>query len=259
MMDPRRSSPSSQRRSRLPTSFLSGARNRGPRSGIPAYVWMPAVGFTGTLVYGYYAFLEEAPLTKRKRWIATSPAYEGQLGDQEYKQLLQQFRSNVLPPQHRASQTVQRVGGRLVGAAQVFTQAHPTANLSPSPFTFTVVRSDMANAFVLPNNHVFVMTGLFQYVRDEDDLAAVLGHELAHNLARHAGEKMSGSLVVNIVARLLFLVDPSGFLSYLLLPAATLLHNLPNSRQAETEADRIGVFLAAQACYDPRAAKRVFA
>lgn len=81
---------------------------------------------------------------------------------------------------------------------------------------------------------------------------------VAHNLARHAGEKMSGGLVVNIVARLTLLFDPTGMLALMLLPAATVFRELPHSRIQELEADQIGVHLAALACYDPRASKRVF-
>lgn len=102
------------------------------------------------------------------------------------------------------------------------------------------------------------MTGLFQYVRDEDDLAAVLGHEAAHNLARHAGERVSGNILISLLARFTLLLDPSGFLYSIFLPAATLLHELPHSRDHEIEADYIGLQLAAEACYDPKAAKRVF-
>jgi len=116
----------------------------------------------------------------------------------------------------------------------------------------------MANAFVLPNNHVFVLTGLFRHVKDEDELAAILGHEMAHNLARHAGERMSSSILINIIARATLLFDSTGFLYSIFLPAATLLHDLPHSREHEVEADYIGLHLAADACYDPRAAKRVF-
>ena len=121
-----------------------------------------------------------------------------------------------------------------------------------------MVRSETANAFVLPGNHVVLMTGLFRYVKDEDDLAAVLGHEVSHNLARHAGEKISGNLLINLVARLSLLLDPSGTIFSLLLPAASLFRELPNSRQQEMEADQMGVHLAAEACFDPRAAPRVF-
>lgn len=245
---------------RRPPLLGSSSSTRGKTSfgGMPVYLWGPALGFGGTMAVCYFAFLDEAPLTKRKRWIATSPEFEQRMGEGEYKNMLKHFRRDILPPNHRASVTVQRVGSRIAQASQHFALQNQLA-FSRSPFTYTVVRSDSANAFVLPNNHVFVLTGLFKYVRDEDELAAVLGHETAHLLARHAGEKMSGSLVVNLLARLLLLLDPSGGLSVIFLPAASLMKELPNSREAELEADRIGVHLAAEACYDPRAAKRVFA
>lgn len=231
-------------------------------SRIPAYLWIPAVGLFGSSVYTYYAFQEEVPLTKRKRWICTSPQMEWQLGEQQYQQMIQkQFkREDILPPSHRASITVQRVGKRLVAASNKFMKEHGLEHVvSKSPYTYTVVRSDMANAFVLPNNHVFVLTGLFRYVQDEDELAAVLGHELAHNLARHVGEKVSENMVVTLLAPITLMIDPTGVLTMFLSNAVTLLRDLPHSREQEMEADQIGVYLAAEACYDPRAAKRVFA
>lgn len=196
--------------------------------------------------------------------IPQSPEWERQQGDIEYRKLLQQYKNDILPPDHRASVTVQRVGSRIASAAaKTFPAEEGKSSPSPShslgaPYTYTVVRSDQANAFVLPNNHVFVLTGLFKFVRSEDDLAAVLGHEAAHNLARHAGERVSGSLLISLLARFTLLLDPSGFLYTIFLPAATLFHDLPHSRDHEIEADYIGLQLAAEACYDPRAAKRVF-
>ncbi|GKY96924.1 hypothetical protein MPSEU_000651300 [Mayamaea pseudoterrestris] len=233
---------------------------------IPPYILFTAGGTLLVIGGTYYAFLDRVPLTNRQRWIATTTTMEQELGDSEYQQLLQQFRGAILPPQHRATRTVQRVGNRIVAAAQEFmTDYHASTNtasrdltLLARPYTFTVVQSDMANAFCLPGNHVFVMTGLFQYARTEDELAAVLGHEIAHNLARHAGEKMSGGLVVNLLARSTLLLDPSGLLAMMILPAASIFRELPHSRIQELEADEIGVHLAALACYDPRASKRVF-
>lgn len=194
-----------------------------------------------------------------------STEWEKRLGDQEYRRLLKQYRNDILPPTHRASATVQRVGGRISAAADKFAQNSNTSKIKRQPprtsntgYTYTVVRSETPNAFVLPNDHVFVLTGLFRHVHDEDELAAVLGHEMAHNLARHAGERLSGSILVGILARATLLLDPSGVLYSLFMPAATLLHELPHSREHEIEADYIGIHLAAEACYDPRAAKRVF-
>ena len=172
---------------------------------------------------------------------------------------MQHYRNDILPPNHRASITVERVGSRIADAANKFILEYKPQESLGSPYTYTVIRSDQANAFVLPNNHIFVFTGMFQFVRNEDDLAAVLGHETAHNIARHAGERVSGSILVNMLARFTLLLDPSGVLYTLFLPAATLLHDLPHSRDHEIEADYIGLHLAAEACYDPKAAKRVFA
>ena len=228
------------------------------RGGVPAYIWAPVAAITGGVLYGYYSHVDEVPLTKRKRFLATSPEFERNIGDQQYKALLKDYKGKVLPESHRASQTVHRVGSRIATATQDFCKQHNLNHMADKPFTYTVVRSDQANAFVLPGNHIFVLTGLFRYVRDEDDLAAVLGHEMAHNVARHVGERVSGTLVVNIIASLLYLVDPSGYMSAIFMPAANLLHDLPHSRENESEADRIGVELSARACYDPKAAKRVF-
>lgn len=227
--------------------------------GFPPYIWVTAGGTTLLIGYCYFAFLDTVPLTGRRRWIATAPATEVELGNEQYKQLLSQFRSQILPPTHPASKTVARVGSRIANASLVFAQQHNLTTYNPAPYTYTVIRHDMANAFVLPGNHIFVFTGLFKYARNEDELAGVIGHEVAHTLARHAGERISGNVLIQLLARITLLVDPSGALAMIFLPAAKLLNELPHSRTQETEADEIGVFLAAQACYDPRAAKRVFA
>lgn len=245
-----------------------GTRNNGQgpawrrpssRGSIPAYILFPAGFFGGSIVFTYWYFQDEAPFTKRRRILATSREWERHQGDLQYKHLLQHYRKDILPPNHRASVTVKRVGSRIVDAANKFIMENKPEESLGSPYTYTVIRSDQANAFVLPNNHIFVFTGLFQFVRNEDDLAAVLGHETAHNIARHAGERVSGSILINMLARFTLLLDPSGVLYTLFLPAATLLHDLPHSRDHEIEADYIGLYLAAEACYNPKAAKRVFA
>lgn len=242
----------------------AGGRGRStkpppPRATIPPYVWATAGATVTAFGVTYYSYLDEAPLTHRKRWIATSPEWERQAGDHEYQSLLRAYRREILPDSHRASVTLRRVGKRIAEATDRFAAEHGLTYYTNHPYTFTVIRSDMANAFVLPGNHIFLFTGLFRYVRDEDELASVLGHEVAHNLARHVGEKVSGSIVVNMLARLSLLVDPSGVIFAMLLPAASLFRELPNSRTQEMEADQIGLQIAAEACYDPRAARRVFA
>jgi metalloendopeptidase OMA1, mitochondrial len=99
---------------------------------------------------------------------------------------------------------------------------------------------------------------MFKYARTEDEIGGILGHEMAHNLARHQGEKISSGAVVGFLARLTLFLDPTGGYLMIFLPATELFSSLPNSRTQETEADNIGMYLAAKACYDPEALGRVF-
>ena len=96
--------------------------------------------------------------------------------------------------------------------------------------------------------------GLLDLVSSEDELAAVLAHEVAHILARHAAERMTQGSVVELIRMIAYL----GFGIPLFSGPLHALFFLPNSRAAETEADTIGVQLAARACYDPMAAAKVF-
>ncbi|KAL3822418.1 hypothetical protein ACHAXA_007425 [Cyclostephanos tholiformis] len=231
-------------------------------------------------ICAYRSCLNDVPYTNRRRLLATSEYWEASMGHEQHASLLESYRGDILPDDHAASITVRRVGGRIADAAERCTmewsadgRGTTTTTTTttgggggrigrppiPRPYTYTVVRSPDANAFVLPGNHVYVLTGLFRYVRDEDDLASILGHEMAHNLARHAGERMSSSVLSAMARRLSLIIDPSGMLLALLLPAEALLYTLPHSREHEMEADRIGIMLSSEACYDPRAASRVFA
>ncbi|GAX12241.1 hypothetical protein FisN_1Hh171 [Fistulifera solaris] len=243
-------------RRNLSSQYYYKSKNSNKQQ-LPPYICVTAASTVLAGGYCYYSFLDTVPLTQRSRWIATSPIWENEMGDAEYLNLLQHFQRDILPPNHRASITVHRVGARIAKAAQEFSREYNLQDNS-QPFTYTIVRSDTANAFVLPGNHVFVMTGLFKYVRNEDDLAAVLGHEVAHTLARHAGERISSSAIMSLLSRLALLLDPSGILFAILMPTSTILRDLPHSRTQESEADQIGLDLAARACFDPRAAKRVF-
>ena len=112
------------------------------------------------------------------------------------------------------------------------------------------------NAWCMAGGRMAVYTGLIQKVDPTDDeLAQVLGHEIAHALANHTAERMSVAMASQagvLAAGVLLDQSPSSMAATAM--AAQLAVNLPNSRTAETEADRIGIELAAKAGYDPRAA-----
>ena len=119
-----------------------------------------------------------------------------------------------------------------------------------------VITSDEVNAWCMPGGKIAVYTGLLTKLSPTDDeLAAVMGHEIAHALREHgrerASEQMAQQLGVGVLGVALGLGDLGAQLTQTLLDVTL---SLPHSRTQETEADRIGVELAARSAYDPRAA-----
>jgi predicted Zn-dependent protease len=112
------------------------------------------------------------------------------------------------------------------------------------------------NAWCMAGGRMAIYTGLLLKVDPTDDeLAQVMGHEIAHALANHTAERMSVAMASQLgVMAAGILLDQSAGTIAAGVAAAQVAVNLPNSRQAETEADRIGIELAAKAGYDPQAA-----
>lgn len=112
------------------------------------------------------------------------------------------------------------------------------------------------NAFCMAGGKMAVYTGLITQLNiTDDELAQVMGHEIAHALSAHTAEKMSVAMAADLaVAGVAMSQKNTGLAVSASAVAAALAVKLPNSRQAETEADRIGIELAAKAGYDPRAA-----
>ena len=115
---------------------------------------------------------------------------------------------------------------------------------------------EQVNAWCMAGGKMAVYTGLLQKVQPTDDeLAQVMGHEISHALANHTAERMSVAMATSLGLGVLSAAsDKPEQAATLGALAATLAIELPNSRTAEREADRIGIELAAKAGYDPRAA-----
>jgi predicted Zn-dependent protease len=112
------------------------------------------------------------------------------------------------------------------------------------------------NAWCMAGGRMALYTGLIKQIDPTDDeLAQVMGHEIAHALANHTAERMSTAMAANagIIAAGV-LSDKPGQAMAMAAAAATVAIKLPNSRTAENEADQIGIELAARAGYDPRSA-----
>jgi predicted Zn-dependent protease len=123
-----------------------------------------------------------------------------------------------------------------------------------------VITSDQLNAWCMPGGKMAVYTGLIQKLKlSDDEIAAIMGHEIAHALREHGRERvsqqMAAALAVGVASAALGLGQGGTQLADMV---AQVTFTLPNSRLHEQEADRIGVELGARAGYDPRAAVSVW-
>ena len=208
------------------------------------YIWRnyrPIIVVTG--VGGgvfYVSNLEQVPMTGRRRFNIISPEFEKQISDQQYEDTLRQFRGKILPANHPYTEMASRVVERLL----------PASGLGNEEWRVHVINEpEMINAFVQPGGKVFVFTGILPIAQDETGLAAVLGHEIAHNVAHHAAERLSsGGFIAAFAILTSLLFDVSGGIAQQL---AAFLLEYPNSRTQEREADHIGLLMMAESCYDP--------
>lgn len=202
------------------------------------------VGAFGVATGGfYYYYLEQVPITGRRRFNCVSLAREEASTKSSYQAVLQEYGREVLPPNHPHSKMVNKVLNRLIPAAGLEGQ-HWEVKVIDDP--------EQMNAFVWPGGKVLVFSGILPICAGEDGLAAVLGHEIAHNVAHHTSEKLSQRFyLIPLALALTWTFDISGQLSQFLLDFAL---KRPGSRKMESEADYIGLLMMAQACYDPNAA-----
>jgi predicted Zn-dependent protease len=125
---------------------------------------------------------------------------------------------------------------------------------------FNLVQDDLVNAWCMPGGKVVVYTGILPYTKTEAGLAAVMGHEVAHAIARHGNERMSQQLALQMggVALDVAMMNQPNETRALFQSAygfgAGVGVVLPFSRKHELEADKLGLFFMAKAGYDPKEA-----
>ncbi len=187
----------------------------------------------------------KTPYTNRNQVIIFSPQQELQMGYQSAKQILEKERVSNDP---RLNAVVRKVGMKIAKAA-----AQPGYK-----WQFFVIDKDIPNAFCLPGGKVFVYSGLFRAVANEDQLATVIGHEVAHAIARHGAERMSmielGRMGKQIAAGAIGGGKYAQIINQAYGAGETFGLVLPFSRKFEYEADEIGLYLMTKAGYDPKEA-----
>lgn len=189
-----------------------------------------------------------APVTGRNQLILISPVQEKAMGLSEYEKIKKKAPISHDPV---ATAMLNGVGWRIAGAA-----SRPDYQ-----WEFNLIDDNgTVNAFCLPGGKVFVYSGILKLTRDEAGLAVVVGHEVAHALARHGAERLSIALVAQVgeaaVEAAIGSASPAArqATEQAFGIATNLGVILPYSRTQEYEADRIGLILMARAGYDPRAA-----
>ena len=159
-----------------------------------------------------------------------------------YKNQLEEHSENIFPESTDEHLRVKRVFGRLI----------PHSGLDLDSWTVHVVNDPELGAFVLPNGQVFVYSGMLDFCNRDDELAVVLGHEIAHVLTHHVAERVSRVIALVPVAGISALT--SGIDFDLVDLAVDVAFRYPHMRQHEVEADYLGLLVTARSGYDPHAA-----
>ena len=203
------------------------------------------------------------PYTKRWQLLMVPQSYEANLGTQAYQDVLHDPKVKL---SHNPSEVtpVERVAGRIIEAAKRSKYAEAANEFK---WEVTVIKDDATkNAFALPGGKIAVYTGIFPVADNESGLAAIVGHEVVHALARHGSERMSQGILAQIgLVGASIALQTQGFSPLTSQAAMSALGVgtqvgvlLPFSRAHESEADYIGLLLAADAGYDPHEAVRVW-
>lgn len=203
----------------------------------------------------YFSNVKENDLTGRSQFITVSEEQEVALGLQSYRQVLSESAVVRSGPE---VDLLRRIGADLANAARALPQTAELAN--KFDWQFNLVQSDQANAFCLPGGYVAFYTGILPVAANDNGLAVIMGHEIAHALLRHGAERMSQSQLVQLGQAAIGVaagdMDPSARQAAMQIFGfgAQVGFMLPYSREHETEADKIGLDLLVAACYDPREA-----
>jgi predicted Zn-dependent protease len=150
---------------------------------------------------------------------------------------------------------VKRCAGKIQKAVeQFFADKNASSELKDYKWTFNVVDENTVNAWCMPGGKIVVYTGLLPITQDEQSLAIVLGHEIAHAIAHHGNQRMSEQMAVNGIGTVMFGGAQSQSIWGQVYGLTTGLASLKYSRNHETEADKMGLIFAAMAGYNPEVA-----
>ena len=199
-------------------------------------------------------------VTGRKQLNLVNESEVQELAASHYKAFLSENKA-LNPASNANAALVDRVGTSIANAITTYykNQGKQTV-LEGYNWEFSTIDNDEVNAWALPGGKVMVYTGLLSVTKNETALAIVMGHEIAHVVAKHGSERMSQALVQQMGGLALSIAiaqQPQETQNLFLMSygiGSQIGAMLPWSRQQETEADKYGLIFAAMAGYDPREA-----
>lgn len=228
--------------------------------------WWILILFAGYAAWQWFGSAKVDPYTGEKAHYGATPEEEVQLGAQAFQQVVGDAQSQgaLLPASTEVSQQIRTIAQRLVARVPEVTADMAAANQQEVPtshqtfeWDVAVIQSDQANAFCLPGGKMAVYTGLIPVAQNQNAMAVVMGHEIAHALLRHGSQRMAQQKLVQMgqVAAGMAVggMDPQQQQAVMAALGAGAQYGfiLPYGRNHETQADEVGLMLAAAACYDP--------
>lgn len=187
------------------------------------------------------------PVTGRKQLNFVPEAQELSLGAEAYAEIL---KTEAITTNARYTEIVRRVASRIT----------PVTHEPDLPWEVNVIESKEMNAFCLPGGKIAFYTGILPVCATEAGVAVVMGHEIAHAIARHGMERMSQGVIAQIGAEAVGIATKGSAYQKEIMAAYGVGANygvmLPFSRSHESEADHIGIIYMAKAGYDPAEAVR---
>ena len=219
------------------------------RSSRPALL----IPFAAAVAMSALAGCQTNPATGKSQFLINNRDQEIAMGDQAAPQLVDEMGGELNDPQVRAY--VIEIGRKLAATTE---GDNPTL-----PWSFTVVDSDIINAFALPGGRVFISRGLLRRMTNEAQLAGVLGHEIGHVTARHINDRMVNTAVAGIGVSVAgsILTEGVGGVIGDIAPKAIELGGqtivLRYGRGQELEADALGMRYMTRAKYNPMAQRQV--
>ncbi len=215
--------------------------------------------FAGYAAYYWVSNRQVDPYTGEKVLIDGSISIDEEkaMGLQAYQDILS--KEQPVDPNSQIAQQVREIAKRLIAKvpeveAQMAADSGNQPNRAWETFEWevNVIQSDQANAFCLPGGKMAVYTGLIPVAQNADAVAVVMGHEIAHALLRHGAQRMSQQKLGQLgqMAGAMSGMDPQS--QQMMQAAMGYGFMLPYARKHETQADAVGLMLAAAACFDPQ-------